>query len=217
MTPAQRIVMREISRYVLLGHFLIAVSSVCVPTVCLRCNVTGQTPADSCPLCPNSTAQCISVPPDIPSNCYKDFQVSINTTGSNVKEGDDIILTCVHNLPNLTFLTFWWMKGQETLQGQNESELVLNKVLSHKAGPYTCSVNCSCGIYKSLPHDVSVSNQSMVLLVICGVSALVLVVIMGLAMKFKLKRDNAKHRERMKQREQAEQRGGPAPFTPRES
>lgn len=33
----------------------------------------------------------------------------------------------------------------------------------------------------------------MIILVICGVAALVLVLIMGLAMKFKLKRDNGKN------------------------
>lgn len=36
------------------------------------------------------------------------------------------------------------------------------------------------------------SDDSVLILVVCGVGALVLVLIMGLAMKFKLKRDNGK-------------------------
>lgn len=36
-------------------------------------------------------------------------------------------------------------------------------------------------------------DDSALILVVCGISALVLVLIMGLAMKFKLKRDNGKN------------------------
>ncbi|XP_074503655.1 uncharacterized protein LOC141774747 [Sebastes fasciatus] len=210
--------MRGVSLYLLLGHLLIAgVGSTCVPVQCLRCNATGETQADPCSRCSNSSAQCIDVPSDIPSNCTKDFQVSVNTTGSKVNEGDDITLTCVHNLPDLN-LTFGWIyDGEEIQKGRNKSELCLEKVLTNRGGPYICFVNSSCGYYESSPHDVTVENQTVLILVICGVSALVLVLVLGLAMKFKLKRDNAKLKERMRQKAREGQNNAPAPFTPRES
>ncbi|XP_026185385.1 uncharacterized protein LOC113143977 [Mastacembelus armatus] len=202
--------MTEISLNFLLAHFLIVgVGSVCIPVQCLKCNITGV--AGSCAVHCGEEASCIN---DIPSNCTKDFQVSIKSTGSNVNEGDDITLTCDCDLPNVTLIFGWKKDGVEILESQNKSELHLPKVLTSGAGQYTCYVNSSCGSYVSSPHKVTVNNQSMVLLVICGVSALLLVTIMGLVMKFKLKRDNAKYRER-RQRELAEQGGGPGPFTQR--
>nr|XP_046262207.1 uncharacterized protein LOC124068224 [Scatophagus argus]XP_046262208.1 uncharacterized protein LOC124068224 [Scatophagus argus]XP_046262209.1 uncharacterized protein LOC124068224 [Scatophagus argus] len=199
-------VMGNIALYVLHGYiFMAAVGLFCVPIQCLRGNVEGETPADSAGLRKNDSS----------SNCTKDFQVSVNSTGSNVKEGDDITLTCVHNLLNLTVSFKWKKNGKEILEGQNGSKLVLKTV--NKQGQYTCCVISLCGTYESSPHDVTVNDHSPLLLVICGVSALVLVVIMGLAMKFKLKRDNAKHRERMRQRTAVGQSGCPAPITPRQS
>ncbi|XP_044061367.1 uncharacterized protein LOC122880375 isoform X2 [Siniperca chuatsi] len=177
-----------------------------VPVQCLRCE--NLQVIDVCALCPGMSIY------DIPPNCTKDFQVSVNSTKSMVQEGDDIVLTCVHNLPNLN-LTFGWKEGKNIKNGQNESTLALKKVLTKSQ--YSCFVCSPFGYYESLPHDVSVNSNSVLLLVICGVSALVLVMSMGLAIKFKLKRDNAKHKKRMKQRAQAGQSGGPAPLTPRES
>ncbi|XP_034399368.1 uncharacterized protein LOC117737478 isoform X2 [Cyclopterus lumpus] len=189
--------MRGVFLNILLGNLLIAgAGSSCVPIQCLRCNTTGETRADPCVLCSNNSTECH----DIPSNCTKDFQVSVNSTGSNIKEGGDITLTCLHNYPDLN-LTFGWKRNKDILDGANKSKLFLKKVLSDKGGQYMCLVNSLCGSSESLPLNVTVENQSLLILVICGVSALVLVLIMGLAMKYKLKRDSAKHRERRLQKE----------------
>ncbi|XP_036932922.1 ADP ribosylation factor like GTPase 3, like 1 isoform X1 [Acanthopagrus latus] len=206
--------MREIPLYVLLGHLLIAaVGSVCVPVQCLKCNIKGQTLADSCPLC-NTTAQCFNV---TTSNCTKDFKVFVNSSGSVANAGEEITLTCCHDLPNLN-LMFEWTKDKNKIEERgNGSKLVLQKVTLRQSGKYSCSVTSLCGTFKSLPHDVTVNDNSVVILVVCGVGALVLVVIMGMAMKFKLKRDNVKHKERMRQRAQAAQSSSPAPITPRDS
>ncbi|KAL3044918.1 hypothetical protein OYC64_013233 [Pagothenia borchgrevinki] len=200
-------VVRGVTLYLLLGYLIKGATSTCVYNVCLRCNTTA-TWADPCELCNKTCNSAIS------SNCTKGFQVSINSSDSDLVEGDDLILTCVHNLPDV-IQTFGWKMNEDTIQGQNESELYDKKVLSNKAGSYICYVESLCGYYESLPHDVTVENNSLLLLVVCGVSALVLVLVMGLVMKFKLKRDNAKHRERMRQKATVEQRA--APFTPRES
>ncbi|XP_031714014.1 uncharacterized protein LOC116389464 [Anarrhichthys ocellatus] len=205
--------MRGVFLNILLGHLLRAgAGATCVPVQCLRCNATGESQADPCLLCSNNT-ECSD---DIPPNYKKDFQVSVNSTGSNVKEGDDITLTCLHNFPDLN-LTFGWKRdGEDIHNGKNKSKLHLKNVFARKRGRYICFVNSLCGCYKSSPHKVTVEDQSVLLLIICCGSALVLVVIMGLAMKFKLKRDGAKHRERREQKAK-EQNSAPATLTPRES
>ncbi|KAK9518006.1 hypothetical protein VZT92_023335 [Zoarces viviparus] len=205
--------MRGVFLNILLGHLLRAgAGATCVPVQCLRCNATGETQADPCPPCINNTG-CIK---DIPPNCKKDFQVSVNSTRSELKEGDDLTMTCLHNLPDLN-LTFGWKRdGEDIRDGKNKRKLHLENVLGHQSGEYICFVNSLCGCYKSPPQKVTVENQNVLLLIICGVSALVLVVIMGLAMKFKLKRDSAKHKERREQRAR-EQNSAPAALTPRGS
>ncbi|XP_034739418.1 uncharacterized protein LOC117951696 isoform X2 [Etheostoma cragini] len=207
--------MRWESLYLFLGHLLIGAGSTCVPLECLRCNATRNTLADPCAFCNQSL--CISDTSKIPSNCKQDFQVSVNSNESKLQEGNDITLQCVHNLPNWITLFGWKKNQKEVNEGKNKSMLHFKQVLSDAAGQYICFVKSLCGDYESLPYDVTVENQSILIMVICGVSALVLVLIMGMAMKFKLKRDNAKHKERRKQRAEAEQRSGPAPFTLRES
>ncbi|XP_018555028.1 carcinoembryonic antigen-related cell adhesion molecule 6 [Lates calcarifer] len=181
-------VTREIFLHLLFGHLFIAFCSQLNPTtMCTNDMIVGE------------------------------FEVTITASKSDAVEGDDITLTCKHNLGNVT-LTFGWRKdGKELQEHNNKSELFLKNVLLPNAGQYICYVNSTYGCYKSPPHKVTVKSNSEILLVICGVSALALVVIMGLIMKFKLKRDNAKHRQRMAQRAQNGRNDGPAPITPRES
>ncbi|XP_008275947.1 uncharacterized protein LOC103354383 isoform X2 [Stegastes partitus] len=196
--------MRELSLHLVLGHLLIShVASTCIPVECLRCNVTGEALADSCGLCPNIT------------DCINDFKVFINGTQSEAQEGDDITLTCLHNISDMN-VTYKWNKDGTELKNKKGQKLS-RKVLSKDAGEYICSVQSLCGNYTSSPHDVTVHNNSVILLVICGVAALALVLVLGLAMKFKLEKDKARHRERMQQRAQIGQTGGPTPFTPRDS
>ncbi|KAG8004075.1 ADP-ribosylation factor-like protein 3 [Nibea albiflora] len=118
-----------------------------------------------------------------------DFKVRVTSSVSEPKEAKDITLNCTHDLPGLK-LTFEWKKGGEIMKGQNTSTLFLQKVFQRDNGQYSCSVNSTCGYYESPPHDVTVQNQNLVLLVICGVGALVMVVIIGVVMKYKLKRDS---------------------------
>ncbi|XP_027139694.1 uncharacterized protein LOC104927065 [Larimichthys crocea] len=211
----QRMVMRQMSLYLLLGHLLIAgVGSVCVNVLCLKCNTTGQTPPE-CPVCPDSQ-NCINVSASNLTNCKKEFKVHVNSSISEPNEGNDITLNCIHDLPNLN-LTFEWMKNGEILKGKNTSTLFLKKVLQRHNGQYHCSVNSTCGHYESSPHVVDVKNNNLVLLVICGVGALVVVVIIGVVMKYKLKRDSARYKERMKQRGQDGQTATQPPYAPRES
>ncbi|CAJ1058577.1 ADP ribosylation factor like GTPase 3%2C like 1 isoform X2 [Xyrichtys novacula] len=195
-------VMREILLCLLLDLYHTACfASSSLPAQCLICNSTEATLSAS----------------KEPGGCKNDFKVWINSTGSEAQEGDDVTLTCVHNLPNVTLMFGWTKDGEVLSEGHNKSQLVFLKVLSNKKGQYCCFVNSTCGYYKSLPHDVTVNGNGVVIMIICGVSALALVLLLGATMKYKLKRDNAKHKERMRQRAQNQQSAAPAPFTPRES
>uniref|UniRef100_UPI003AB087F6 uncharacterized protein n=1 Tax=Centroberyx gerrardi TaxID=166262 RepID=UPI003AB087F6 len=191
---------REMFLYPLLGNLLITgVCSACVFAECLRCNVTGETPAgdrsaDFCQLCSKNNSKCIN-----------ELQVSLNgSTSETLQEGDVVTIECFHNLLPLV-VEFEWQKDGETLEGQNTSKLTL-KVLTHHAGHYRCSVRSPCGNCTSSPHEVTVNDSIVVVLVICGVSAVVLVLVLAVAMKCKLKKENAEHQRRKEQRAQQQQR-----------
>lgn len=85
--------------------------------------------------------------------------MSVNSTGSDVEEGDAITLTCVHNLTNVNVEFVWKKDGEEISKGQNESQLVLQKLFSHHSGQYTCTIIGICGIFESLPHGVTVNSE----------------------------------------------------------
>ncbi|XP_030000868.1 uncharacterized protein LOC115426782 [Sphaeramia orbicularis] len=208
-------VMRDILLYILFGHLLRTdVCLSCVPSTCLKCTSNGEPVPDPCDLlCSHNTSQCYN-DADIPRNCTKDFQVSINGTGSKVNEGASITLTCIHNLPEPVELK--WKKDGRKIEG-NSTKLTLEKLLTHHSGQYVCNVTSSCGSFESASHNVTVNNGAVIIVVISGVSALALVVIMGVLMKYKLKRDNEKSMRRQRQRAEAARHAGPAPLAPRES
>nr|XP_040029455.1 uncharacterized protein LOC120817364 [Gasterosteus aculeatus aculeatus] len=190
-TQTKRMLMRSLFLNAWLYHLLRAGDGFTSASAsCAICNVTGTWP-------------------DKQSNCSAGFQVCVNSTASKLNEGDEVTLTCFHNCSNWN-VTFGWKKDTNEIEEErNKSKLFRKKVLSHDTGQYVCFVNSLCGRCESLPHNVNVENQSVLLLIICGVSALVLVLVIGLVMKYKLKRDGAKHRER-RQQKQLEQGGAPS-------
>ncbi|KAJ0002495.1 hypothetical protein NQD34_007644 [Periophthalmus magnuspinnatus] len=128
-----------------------------------------------------------------------DFNVSINSTGSEVEEAARVTLTCVHYLPEHLNVTYEWYKDKERVEGQ-ERHYTIEKAFSEHVGKYVCVVLSQCGNYTSPPHDVTVHNRAVIILVICGASALALVIIMGLSMKIKMHRDKVKNQQRTKER-----------------
>lgn len=89
--------------------------------------------------------------------CSSDFQVSLNSTGNDLQEGDVLTLTCVLNLALLN-LTFEWLMDGQTLKDYDASVLAV-KVLSHDKGHYHCIVRSPCGTYTSLPQEVTVQSK----------------------------------------------------------
>ncbi|XP_053284437.1 uncharacterized protein LOC128445683 [Pleuronectes platessa] len=210
--------MRETLQYLLLGLFLIAaVGSACVPFQCLRCNLTDLTLPGNISVQGLRNASCIQddLYANISSKCKKDLKVSSNRNETEIDEGKAINLKCVHDLKKLVSLSGWKKDGEEISKEKNKTTFRLKKALAHKSGKYSCYVESSCGYLESEPHDLKIKNNSQILLIVCGISALVLVVTMGLVLKYKLKRDSAKHKERMEMRNQAARSGGPNPIGPR--
>ncbi|XP_062250117.1 uncharacterized protein LOC133959052 [Platichthys flesus] len=210
--------MRETFQYLLLGLLLIAaVGSACVPLQCLRCNLTDLTQPGNISGHQPWNASCIQddLYANISSKFKKDLKVSSNRNETEIDEGKDIQLNCVHDLEKLVSLSGWKKDGEEILKKQNKTTLSLNKALAHMSGKYSCYVKSPCGDLESEPHDLKIKNNSMILLLVCGISALALVVTMGLVLKYKLKRDSAKHKERLEMRNQAARSGGPNPIGPR--
>ncbi|XP_076733552.1 uncharacterized protein LOC143413950 [Maylandia zebra] len=142
-------------------------------------------------------------------------EVFISSEPSSPNEGDDVTLTCNEKCENST-VTFQWKKNKAVKEKENNKTFLIQSALSI-SDIYICSVKCSRYCCDSKPYTLSVKNNTVIILVVCGVAALALVLIMGLIMKCKLKRDSDKHRERVRQRQAGQAAGGPYPVTPRES
>ena len=93
------------------------------------------------------------------SLCPSDFKVSVSSNRSEANAGEEITLTCDHNLPNHNLMFEWMKDGNKIEKHGNESKLVLRKVTLRHSGKYSCIVKSPCGICKSLPHGVTVNGK----------------------------------------------------------
>ncbi|XP_071254407.1 uncharacterized protein [Salvelinus alpinus] len=190
-----------------------SVCSTCVPLECLRCDiiaspeVSGNHKADEAiceHLCSNTT-QCLNTT-DV-ENCIKDFEVFLNTSyGFEVEEGDDLTMECAHDLPVRVhdLLVFVWLKDGLPLEGENNSTVTLERIGidTPTEGKYTCIIQSPCGNFTSDPEELEFKDLTVVIIVICGVSAVVLVLALGMGIKIMLKKDFAKTKTRMQQNTQ---------------
>ncbi|XP_055015405.1 uncharacterized protein LOC110157621 isoform X1 [Boleophthalmus pectinirostris] len=192
-----RMLFRVFFLYILIGHLFeeCAFLIECMPKECLKCPVTGETG-----LCAHCSTECVNASFDN-CNLLRDFSVSINTTGSNVEEAERVSLTCVHDLPENLSVTYEWYKNDKSVEGHGK-EYIIKKTFSQDVGQYRCVVYSPCGNYTSAPHDVTIHNESVIILVICGCAAVGLITIMGVCMKVKMHRDKVKNQQRTKERMQ---------------
>ncbi|CAL8355188.1 unnamed protein product [Merluccius merluccius] len=70
-------------------------------------------------------------------------------------------------------------------------------------GTYSCVIYSPCGNFTSKGRLVEVNDNTVLLLALCFLCAVVLIIALGLAMKYKMKKDNADHKRRQAQRVQA--------------
>ncbi|XP_020359218.1 uncharacterized protein LOC109905999 isoform X3 [Oncorhynchus kisutch] len=170
-----------------------SVCSTCVPLMCLKCNLTHS---------PGISAA------GLPDN---DFKVLLNTSsGFKVQEGDNLDIECSHNLPvePKSPLVFVWLMDGVHLKGKNSSQLTVKKVGIDTSGKekYACTIQSPCGNFTSEPKEIEVEGVTMLVIVICGVSAVVLILAMGIGMKIMLKMEFAKTKNRRQQNAQNLQR-----------
>ncbi|XP_055744984.1 uncharacterized protein LOC129827810 [Salvelinus fontinalis] len=194
-----------------------SVCSTCVPLMCLRCNLTHSPGISATGLpdkafCDNlcsDTTQCFNA--TVQQYCSKDFKVLLNTSsGFKVKEGDTLNIECSHNLPvePKSQLVFVWLVDDVCLEGENSSQLTVKKVGIDTSGKekYACTIQSPCGNFTSEPKEIEIEAMELLVIVICGVSAVVLILAMGIGMKIMLKNEFAKTKNRRQQNAQNLQR-----------
>ncbi|XP_021439324.2 uncharacterized protein LOC110504822 isoform X2 [Oncorhynchus mykiss] len=194
-----------------------SVCSTCVPLMCLKCNLThspgisaaGLPDNAICDILCSDTTQCFNA--TIQQYCSKDFKVLLNTSsGFKVQEGDNLDIECSHNLPvePKSPLVFVWLMDGVHLKGKNSSMLTVKKVGIDTSGKekYACTIQSPCGNFTSEPKEIEVEDVTMLVIVICGVSAVVLILAMGIGMKIMLKMEFAKTKNRRQQNAQNLQR-----------
>ncbi|XP_014068045.1 uncharacterized protein isoform X2 [Salmo salar] len=194
-----------------------SVCSTCVPFMCLRCNLThspgisatGLLDKAMCDTLCSDTHQCFNA--TVQQQCSKDFKVLLNTSsGFKVVEGADLIIECAHNLPvePKIPLVFVWLMDGVSLTGENSSQLTVKKVGIATSGKnkYACTIQSPCGNFTSDPKEIEFEDTTLLVIVICGVSAVVLILAMGIGMKIMLKKEFAKTKNRRQQNAQNLQR-----------
>ncbi|KAL7868287.1 hypothetical protein SRHO_G00096710 [Serrasalmus rhombeus] len=173
----------------LLYHVL--ADSTCMPSECLNCSSSNS---GNCLLCSrNNTNLC-----DVPNKCSQDFSVQVNATSFTVDEGTELTVTCVHNLPQNLSITFEWSSNNQLINGENRSILVMKMKQTLKL---SCSVRSPCGNFSSAPQEVTVNDQTGMVLLICGVSAVVIIILLAVVMKVMIKRNEVQRETRKRERQ----------------
>ncbi len=75
---------------------------------------------------------------------FPDFNVTIYTSSTKVKEGATVTLNCTHDLPKGTIS---WLKDKDLQQEKNETIQI--KLIQKTPAVFTCNVDSSCGNYTS--------------------------------------------------------------------
>lgn len=86
------------------------------------------------------------------------FKAEIKSSKDPIEEGDDITLTCSHNIPNLNLSYAWFLNGVER-KDYNNNTVLMEKVLSEKNGKYKCCVKTSCGNCESEVFVIEIKSK----------------------------------------------------------
>ncbi|KAL6473938.1 hypothetical protein MHYP_G00174990 [Metynnis hypsauchen] len=173
----------------LLYHVL--ADRTCMPLECLNCSLPNSGKCLQCSR--NDTNFC-----DVHENCSKDFNVQVNATSFTVDEGTQLSVTCVQDLPQNLSITFEWSNNNQLINGENRSILVMKVKEKLKL---SCTVRSPCGNFTSASQDVTVNDQAGIILLICGVSAAVIIILLAVVMKVMIKRNEVQREARKRQRQ----------------
>ncbi|XDV37768.1 hypothetical protein PO909_007323 [Leuciscus waleckii] len=158
-------------------------SDTCKLDKCFNCSVS------------NTSQNCTN---GVPENCtIKAFNVTIQINSSlPVDEGSNVILTCVHDLPNGSIR---WMKDnvlQEERSGTYEIKHIIRSAVVH------CDVESICGVFNyNVTVEVKAANN-MVIILICVGAAAALLMMFAIGMKISLRRGQVQSQARKRQRQQ---------------
>ncbi|KAJ8281583.1 hypothetical protein COCON_G00041020 [Conger conger] len=167
-------------------------ASTCPPVTgrnfCLpRCgeledNTDGCQRPDTCrPVIPES---CLK---ELKLECIRDFQVEVIADSFSVEEGSNVNMTCNHSLPAVHL--FVWFRNGKVLPDKNDSHYLLAQVLKKDEAKFSCGVLSACGFIVSEKKPLEVTDNSVLIIIICGVAAVAIVLFLALLMKIMLKRE----------------------------
>ncbi|XP_072529668.1 uncharacterized protein [Salminus brasiliensis] len=147
-------------------------------------NCTAVT-VENCKLCSNTSEACF------------DVSVQLKAEPETVNEGTELAVVCNHNLPQNLTLGFTWQQNKDVKTSKNNSVLLKIK----EKTTLTCIVQSLCGNFSSAAQDININDQSGFILLICGVSAVVVIILLAVAMKIIIKRNQAQNEARKRQRQ----------------
>ncbi|XP_076143657.1 uncharacterized protein LOC143125795 [Alosa pseudoharengus] len=200
-----------ISSMSLLG--LVAIAQDCMPVTCLNCNsshIQKDSLDQACLGACESTNTCISgLRPN--STCIKDFPLQLKASSMKINAGEPVNVSCEHNLTLDNIKEFIWLQDNKTLPCKYTTQVNLKDSFPCKKASQltlddqfsdfniTCKIHSRCGNFTSDTLNISVTDNSLWILFICGGAAIFLILIFTLGMKLLLKRDIAQRQTRKRQ------------------
>lgn len=131
-------------------------------------------------------------------DCIKDFLVEVTTGSFTVDEGASLNLTCSYNLSSQTneSVKFAWFRNGKLLKNDLSQILSLRKLFRKDEARFFCGVLSDCGFFFSDRKLVAVKDNSVLIIIVCGVVAVVILLLLALGMKVMVKREMEQNRSR---------------------
>ncbi|KAG9281239.1 hypothetical protein AMEX_G4029 [Astyanax mexicanus] len=177
---------------VFLAHQVLA-DSLCVPYQCLNCSASGN-----CQLCSNTSVANSTSCIDAPKICIIDAAVKLIADSFQVEERSALTVDCNHSLPQNMNTSFMWLINNNEMMGEINSSLV---VKINETIKLACTVFSPCGKFSSNSQEITIKDGSGLIILICGVGAVVVIVILGVVMKIIIKRNEVQNEARKRQRQ----------------
>ncbi|XP_058852076.1 sialoadhesin-like [Acipenser ruthenus] len=139
-----------------------------------------------------ATNCCASNKINITINCSA-FSVIINATSLAVNDMDNITLICItdHEVQEVL-----WFKDAVLFNITQSTNLTITKVLKNSTGSYYCTAIRSCGNSTSNKIDITVTDSSLLIIIICGLGAVAFLILFVIVMKCMIKNSQAKRKPR---------------------
>ncbi|KAJ8405487.1 hypothetical protein AAFF_G00319600 [Aldrovandia affinis] len=167
-----------------------AILNNCLKEDCELCQTEDKVKAKE-----DNNTVCIG---EVNLDCIKDFHVEVNASSFTVNEGSDLSMTCIHNLP-VKATQFKWIKDSVVMNGKNSSQLTIRKLFRKDQARFSCRVLSACGQVSSAPKHVTVKDNTVIIMIVCGVVAVLFVLLLALGMKCMLKREIDQNKRRRRQ------------------